>query len=206
MRSRHIELLILTGALVLFGCASPAPESETEPEPAATPKQDAQVKILQFYASPSIVNRGESTLICYGVSDAKEVHINPPVEDLWPAYSRCFSVTPSEHTTYRLTATGPGGPVTKELEIEVQGQAGFGGRSLIQLFSASETRVPAGSRVTLCYSLDGDDTTATLDPPVQKLSGKSRCFTVALEQTTTFTLRASGDNRNEEKQLTVSTE
>ena len=40
---------------------------------------DGSLKVLSFYASPAAVRAGERALVCYGVSNAKEVKIEPPL-------------------------------------------------------------------------------------------------------------------------------
>lgn len=72
-----------------------------------------EVKILQFYASQPQVKRGERVLICYGVLNASTVRIEPPVEELKPALSRCFETSPARTTTYTLLAEGKDGSRAK---------------------------------------------------------------------------------------------
>ena len=63
-------------------------------------------EILAFYANPTVISRGESASLCYSVSNAKSVTLDPPSGvNVWPSYERCVSVSPSKTTTYTLTAT-----------------------------------------------------------------------------------------------------
>jgi hypothetical protein len=62
-----------------------------------------KLKILAFWARPGIVQRGERALVCYGVANAKSVRIEPHIEDIGPALSRCLEVFPKHTTEYRLT-------------------------------------------------------------------------------------------------------
>ncbi len=39
---------------------------------------NGQLKVLNFYANPPEVRRGSRTLVCYGVSNASSVRMNPP--------------------------------------------------------------------------------------------------------------------------------
>ena len=79
-----------------------------------------QLKILNFYASPPSIRSGGQSLICFGVNSAKKVRIDPPVEELHPAVSHCFQVTPKRDTEYTLTADdGAGHSVTQSLQIRV---------------------------------------------------------------------------------------
>jgi hypothetical protein len=77
--------------------------------------------ILSFYATPGIIRKGESAQLCYGVSNAKEVTIDPPTAETWPSASRCIEITPKKTTTYTLTATdAQGNKKTVSLELKVQ--------------------------------------------------------------------------------------
>ncbi len=59
--------------------------------------------ILNFYASPSVIREDQSSAICYSVSNAKKVRLDPPDANVWPSLSRCFQVSPKKTTTYTLT-------------------------------------------------------------------------------------------------------
>ena len=67
-------------------------------------KYGGRVTIVQFYAKNAMIAPGEKSLLCYGVVNAKEVRLDPPVEKVWPATSRCFDVAPASTTHYLLTA------------------------------------------------------------------------------------------------------
>jgi hypothetical protein len=59
--------------------------------------------------------------MCYGVVNATAVRLDPPVESVWPAVSRCFEVTPSKTTRYTLTAEGADhASVSESVEIVVK--------------------------------------------------------------------------------------
>jgi hypothetical protein len=62
------------------------------------------LKILQFYAREREIAPGEKALICYSSVNATAVRLDPPVERVWPAVSRCFKVTPAQSTRYTFTA------------------------------------------------------------------------------------------------------
>lgn len=66
-------------------------------------------EILSFYASPPQVHAGDRVELCYGVSNAKTVKIEPGEEDLRPSFSRCVNEFPRKSTTYTLTATDSAG-------------------------------------------------------------------------------------------------
>ena len=78
-------------------------------------------EITNFYANPTTVRRGESAEVCYGMSNAKSVTLDPPDAPVWPAYSRCFDLIPKKETTYTLTATdATGNTKTSTLTIKVK--------------------------------------------------------------------------------------
>jgi hypothetical protein len=81
-----------------------------------------RVKIMNFTISPGVVGRGEKIHICYGVSNAKTVMIDPkPDEGVWPSLSRCVEASPTKATTYTITATDAAGHTEQEaLTVQVQ--------------------------------------------------------------------------------------
>lgn len=79
-----------------------------------------EFSILDFYASPNVIHRGESAELCYGVSNAKNVKLEPPAQPVWPSGARCVSVSPTKTTTYTLTiedAAGHSKSGTVELAV-----------------------------------------------------------------------------------------
>ena len=79
------------------------------------------LKILNFYASAGTIRHGEKTLLCYGVSNATTVRIEPGVEPLKPSLSRCVPATPAEDTQYTLTAQDSAGHhATATLAVRVK--------------------------------------------------------------------------------------
>jgi hypothetical protein len=80
-----------------------------------------QVKLLNFSISPIRLRRGEAAHMCYGVSNAVSITIEPHVEDTKPSYNHCLDVSPTKTTTYTLTAKDSGGHVeTGSLTLTVQ--------------------------------------------------------------------------------------
>lgn len=68
-----------------------------------------RLTILHFYATETSVRRGESSTLCYGVSNATSVRIEPTVSDVWPSISRCLEVRPKQSTTYKLLVSDKSG-------------------------------------------------------------------------------------------------
>ncbi len=104
---------------------------DAEKSEAATQSEDARqtleelggdrLKILDFYAAPGTIRRGQQATICYGVNAANHVRIDPPVEDIHPAVSHCVQVAPARTTDYKLTAQDRSGhTATAMLTITVE--------------------------------------------------------------------------------------
>jgi len=80
-----------------------------------------KLTILAFYGMPGTINRGKSAQLCYGVSNAKDVRIDPPVDYVWPSLSRCVNISPTRDTEYTLIAVDDkGNKKTANLTIKVK--------------------------------------------------------------------------------------
>ena len=78
-------------------------------------------EILTFYALPGEIRPGEEVDLCYGVSNAKSVTLEPQKNAVWPSYSRCVKVSPRKTTTYTLTAIDAAGhSKTSTVTVEVR--------------------------------------------------------------------------------------
>jgi hypothetical protein len=75
---------------------------------------DGRLKILQFYVAPGVINRGQKALVCYGTVNATSVRLEPAVEPMYPALSRCLEVAPTHETRYTLVAEDAKGHNAKE--------------------------------------------------------------------------------------------
>lgn len=81
----------------------------------------SEFKILNFYATPAVVNAGETVQMCYGVSNAKTVKLEPQTNPVWPSVSHCVDVTPKKTTEYTLTIEdGNGDSRTSTLTVRVR--------------------------------------------------------------------------------------
>jgi hypothetical protein len=77
-------------------------------------------EILAFYAVPGVVRRGGEIQLCYGVSNAKSVRIEPLTKSIRPALMECFAATPTKTTTYTLTAEDSLGHIkTSSITVQV---------------------------------------------------------------------------------------
>jgi hypothetical protein len=81
----------------------------------------SEFKILNFYATPPVVHAGETVQLCYGVSNAKTVKLEPQTSAVWPSVSRCVEITPKKTTEYTLTIEdGNGNSKTSTLTVQVR--------------------------------------------------------------------------------------
>lgn len=80
----------------------------------------SELAIRAFYLSPPAVYTGESSQLCYDVSNAKSVTLDPPVAEVWPSHTRCIDVSPKKSTKYTLTITDAKGQSTSQsIELKV---------------------------------------------------------------------------------------
>ena len=96
--------------------AAPAPEADGE-------KSNMQnATVLIFTARPGSIVTAGSTDVCYAVTDAVQVRIDPEVGDVPPSTSlTCRRVAPRQTTTYTLTASGRDGTdVSRQVVIAVR--------------------------------------------------------------------------------------
>lgn len=82
-----------------------AKTAESERDVAVAKLYGDRVKIMGFYGNPGTVRPGERALVCYSVTNAQSIVIEPTIEDnLKPSLSRCLEVHPRKDTEYKLTA------------------------------------------------------------------------------------------------------
>ncbi|MDQ6665945.1 MAG: OmpA family protein [Acidobacteriota bacterium] len=94
----------------------PAPVAQNNPTPAP-----GKPTVLDFAVEPTTVERGQSALLRWSVSNATEVTIDNGVGTVQSNGSR--KIIPSESTTYKLTARGSMGEVTATATVNVTGAA-----------------------------------------------------------------------------------
>lgn len=188
-------------AIVCAGCG--APDAQQKSAPVAT---DQPVKITAFYARDLIVTEGASTVLCYGVANAKAVRLEPPVETITPSLNRCIEVHPKAETRYTLTAVGLAGEsVSESVTIRV----GADQSSLPRITSFQidgKQKDYAGQTIfTLSFGVQNAEE-VSIDPPAfPPLHGApTGQFSVKPEKTTTYTLIVKGKNGHiARQQLTV---
>jgi hypothetical protein len=190
----------LIAAAALAGCGSPnVPQKSSAP--AAEP-----AKILAFYPRDMLVTEGGMTLLCYGVSNAKSVRIEPPVDGVSPSPSRCVEIRPKGETEYTLTAEGDDGHAVSQ-SVTVRVGADTANLPRISSFQIDGAQKDYSGKIVYTLSFaDQNAEEVSIDPPVfPTLHGApSGQFSVKPDKTTTYTLTAKGKNGHvAKKQLTV---
>src|SRR6266849_5218651 len=104
----------LVAAAFTFGCAK-KPVAPPPAPPAPAPAAARPTVTLQ--ASPTSINKGESSTLSWNSTDATELSIAPEVGAITAQGST--KVTPSDSTTYTITATGPGGSANATATVTV---------------------------------------------------------------------------------------
>jgi peptidoglycan-associated lipoprotein len=105
-------LAAFAAAVFTFGCAK-KPPAPAPPPPAPAPAPARPTVTLQ--ASPSTINKGDSSTLSWNSTDATQLSIAPDVGSVTAQGST--KVTPSDSTTYTITATGPGGNASASASV-----------------------------------------------------------------------------------------
>ena len=111
---RKLALLVsmVTLAVFLGACKKQvaAPPPAPPPAPAAKPT-------VTLNASPASINSGDTATLSWSSTDATDLDIEPGVGKVAPQGST--PVTPTETTSYTITADGPGGSATASASVQV---------------------------------------------------------------------------------------
>lgn len=81
----------------------------------------SDLAIRALYVSPATIHHGESAQLCYDVSNAKTVNLDPAAGEVWPSHDRCLNLSPQKTTNYTLTITDVSGKsVSQMVHLEVR--------------------------------------------------------------------------------------
>jgi peptidoglycan-associated lipoprotein len=121
---RKFSIICLALALAMFaaGCKKkvPAPAPPPPPPPVVVPEapKPAAPTVAQFTAEPTSIQRGQTSTLRWEVTGSvTSVSINQGIGTVQSTGSS--RVSPSDSTTYTLTATGPGGSITGSATVNV---------------------------------------------------------------------------------------
>jgi peptidoglycan-associated lipoprotein len=104
----------MLAVVLVAGCKTKPPE--VKPTPVAPPPP-APRPTVSLQANPTSVTKGDSTTLSWTSTDATQLTISPDVGAVTAQGST--KVTPSDSTTYTITASGPGGSADSSARVTV---------------------------------------------------------------------------------------
>jgi len=110
---RACLLTAFAAAALTVGCSKKPVVTKTEP----TPPPPAARPTVTLQANPTSINKGDSTTLSWSSTNATQLTISPEVGAVAPEGST--KVTPSDSTTYTITASGPGGTADSTVRVTV---------------------------------------------------------------------------------------
>ncbi|HLH16953.1 MAG TPA: OmpA family protein [Bryobacteraceae bacterium] len=143
-------------------------------------------QVVAFTANPAAINAGQSTKLCWQVTNATNISITPGVGSGLNA-NDCATVSPSATTTYTLTATNASGQIQANVTVTV-------GTTQILSFTADPPySLKNGSPVTLSWTTSNATSVVIVGQGVQPQTLPANGSTVVNpEVTTAYTLTAYG--------------
>ncbi|MGB8590233.1 MAG: hypothetical protein WCD40_02540, partial [Candidatus Acidiferrales bacterium] len=116
-RSKALLSCFIGLAFFAAGCK----KQVAAPPPAAAPAPAPVQPTVTINASTTSINPGESVTLTWSSTDATDLNISPEIGKVAPQGST--SVSPTESTTYQITATGPGGSAQASVRVTVTAPA-----------------------------------------------------------------------------------
>lgn len=191
---KNTVALLLALLLLVSGCSW---ITETTPQAAFLPK------ILQFDATPSIINQGEAAYLRWSVSESNSVSIDNGIGTV--ALAGQIPVSPNSTTFYTLTAMNLAGETTARTQIIVRGTAtepetASATPPTIISFYADRLIITPGQYVTLSWEVLG--TTDATITPIGQVNAKDT-ITLQPANTTTYVLNATNSAGTTNASITV---
>ena len=144
---------------------------------------DGETVTGSLSADPTTIDPGQSTTLSWTTAHATSVSIDQGIGTVGASGSR--SVSPSSTTTYTLSASGPGGSITRSVRVTVAD-----GETVTGSLSADPTTIDPGQSTTLSWTTT-HATSVSIDQGIGTV-GASGSRSVSPSSTTTYTLSASG--------------
>jgi uncharacterized protein YkwD len=155
--------------------------------------------ISTFVATPSTITAGQTSTLSWSVTGATTITLNNGIGDVSSLTSK--SVSPTQTTTYILTASNSTGSVTGQATVTVNAATQPPPAPAISTFVAAPTTITAGQAATLSWAVTGA-TTVTLDNGIGVVTGLTS-KSVSPTQTTTYTLTATNSTGSVTAHATV---
>lgn len=148
-----------------------------------------QTQILGCFATPTNINAGEAATINFTTQNATRVTVTPDVGPV--GTSGNFVVTPTQNTTYVITAQGAEASQTASCSVTVTVNPVTPNTTVPRIirFTAAPTSIIAGQKSTLVWQVEGADTVSIA--PVVGNVGLVGTADVMPAQTTNYVLTAT---------------
>ena len=140
-----------------------------------------QIPTASLTVLPAAIIEGESATLSWSAAHADTVFIEPGIGQVDPSGTR--SISPSESTTYTITATGPGGTVKASATLTVYHVPTVS-------LSVSEASIIEGQKATLAWS-SSNAYTLSIEPGIGVVSSDGN-LEVSPSETTSYTITATG--------------
>jgi peptidoglycan-associated lipoprotein len=116
--SRFALLGLLAVTVIGAGCGpKKVPSTPPASAPAAAAPAPPARPTVTLQASSTFIQKGESTTLTWSSTNATSLTISPAVGSVAPEGSS--KVSPTDSTTYSITATGPGGTADQSIRVTV---------------------------------------------------------------------------------------
>jgi RHS repeat-associated protein len=148
---------------------------------------------VEIFAVPETIILGESTTLNWNSTDADTCVIEPDINEVDP--SGILTVEPTETTTYTIVATGLGGTATDEITVTV-----LNPEPIVE-FSAEPETLILGESSTLSWDASYADA-CMIEPDIGSVAVDGS-LAVTPDQTTTYTITATGPGGSAISQVTV---
>jgi hypothetical protein len=191
--------ILLAFLTLAAGCGSSG--GQREPAKQASPPP----KITLFYTAPNSVVAGEAAQLCYSVESSTKLTLDPPVERVWPALTRCIEIKPAKPTTYTLTAENAEGvKVTATTEIAIHA-ARAAGVKIIDI-SANPEPIQAGQGFQFCvHGQRAKSWKVSAGDWVKPPDSGGGCVIDHPNKTTTYTVTATGASGETDSMQVIAT-
>ncbi len=158
------------------------------------------VGISDFNAGPETIEPGGSSILNWNVSGADNITIEPDIGVV--SSNGSLSVSPNETTTYKLIATSKGSEKVALCTVTVNGESQ--NSLLISSFEASPNTITTGESAILNWHVSGVQN-VTIEPEIG-VENSTGTLKVAPANTTTYKLKASNGEKEDEAYCTVTVE
>jgi peptidoglycan-associated lipoprotein len=116
IRKSALMLSLIAIFAVIGGCNK---KTTSSTPPAQTPVRPTTQPTVTLNASPTTVNPGATVTLSWTSTDATDLSIDPGIGKV--ATQGSTPATPTESTTFTITANGPGGTATANVRVTVTG-------------------------------------------------------------------------------------